>query len=71
MRIACSAIQVWSLPVGLPNSSRAAVVVEDNGFHAATAPSHAGMVAMATNGLARNPIGNSSVRTAVTASGLP
>ena len=59
----------WA-PVGSPKSWRAAETVEDNGFHYAMAAIHTGMVEMATNGFPKNPMGNSRVLTAVTASGL-
>src|SRR6266849_3726342 len=60
----------WGERMGSPKSWRAAETVEDSGFHSAMTPSHAGMVEMATKGFPRNPMGNSRVRTAVTASGL-
>jgi hypothetical protein len=69
MMAAWLVIQEECAPIGSPKSWRAAVAVDDSGFHTAMAPSHAGMVETATNGLPRKPIGNSRVRMAVTASG--
>ncbi len=49
MSTGCVLTQESPAPPGLPNNTRAAVTVEDNGFHSATVPSHAGIVEVATN----------------------
>lgn len=54
---AWSAIHELSLNRELPKSSRAAVAVEEVGFHSAIVPSQVGMVDGATKTLERKPTG--------------
>jgi hypothetical protein len=57
MMMAWLVIQGEFAPMESPKSWRAAVTVDDSGFHRAMVPSHVGMVETATNGLPRNPMG--------------
>src|SRR3954471_21312877 len=51
--------------VGLPNNSRAACTVEENGFQIAIGCSQSGSVVTGTNALDRNVTGNSQMNPAV------
>src|SRR4051812_13857230 len=64
-----SASALPSFQPGLPNNSRVADAVADNGFQAAIAPSQPGMVAGSTNRFESMLIGQTRICTAPTDSG--
>ena len=65
--IAASANHPDVMPVGLPNSSRAAVAVAEIGFHSAIARSQPGIVSGATKTFDAKPSGQTRTCTAVVA----
>ncbi len=57
----CWAIQVPPPHPGLPNSSRVAATVADNGFHSEIAPSQPGIVSGATRVFERKRTGHTRI----------